>query len=635
MIKNKSYDCIVIGAGHAGVEAALASSRMGLKTLMISLSFDTVGEMSCNPAIGGVGKGQLVKEIDALGGEMGKAADRTAIQFRQLNASKGQAVRSSRCQSDREQYRLYMQSVVKKQKRLDFLADEAVEILVKNKKVKGIKTKKNKTVSSKTIIIAAGTFLNGKIHIVKKITQAGRINEPASIKLADSLKKIGLPLVNFKTGTPPRLDGKTINFKNLEIQHSDNPAVPFSFSTKEIPRNKELLPCYITATNEKTHKIIRSNMHKSPMYSGRINATGVRYCPSIEDKIKKFPDKKRHQVFLEPEGLDTDEYYPNGISTGLPEDVQEKIVYSIKGLQEVKINRFGYSIEHAVIPPTEIKHNLETKKIAGLFLSGQINGTTGYEEAAAQGLIAGINSSLKVKKKSPFILKRDEAYIGVLIDDLVTKGTEEPYRMFTSRVEYRLIIREDNADKRMSPYGYKFGLIKREDYKKIKEKYDFIKKEIEHLNTKKVSPGTYLDDVLKKIKSAPLKGPTTLSKILKRPGITYDAISGLDGKLKNLPKELVDQVEYEIKYEGYIKRQLTDVKRFRHIENIKIPENIDYSGIQGLSFEIREKLKRFSPKSLGQALRISGVTPAAISILMVYLKKKSEERSLKKKVFKK
>ena len=604
----------------------MAASRMGRATLMTTLFFDTIGQMSCNPAVGGVGKGQLVKEIDALGGEMGLAADRTGIQFRQLNASKGQAVRSSRCQSDRKQYKLYMQNVVRWQENLEVLEDEVDELVVKSGKVSGIKTKTYGMISCATVVITTGTFLKGRIHVGKQITPGGRAGEPNSTRLARSLEECGFPVVLFKTGTPPRLDGRTIDFSKLEPQYSDERPVPFSFRTLCIPPSQKLVPCHITYTNEQTHEIIKDNMHLSPMYSGQIQATGVRYCPSIEDKLKKFADKQRHQIFLEPEGLDTDEYYPNGISTGLPADVQEQFVRSIPGLENVKINRPGYSIEHGVVPPTELKLSLETKKVANLFLAGQINGTTGYEEAGAQGLIAGINAALKVKGEDPLILGRHESYIGVLIDDLTTKGTEEPYRMFTSRVEYRLIVREDNADRRLAKYGYELGLLREDAYRKVEEKYEWISKEIEHLKLVRVMPGTELDRELQRQNSSPLKQPTSLSDLLKRPEVTYAMIAPYDGQLKSAAQEIIDQVEYEIKYEGFIARQLKEVERFRHVENIKIPADIDYTAIQGLSIEIRQKLKQFLPANLGQAHRISGVTPAAISILMVYLRKKSEER---------
>ncbi|MCK5013413.1 MAG: tRNA uridine-5-carboxymethylaminomethyl(34) synthesis enzyme MnmG [Candidatus Omnitrophica bacterium] len=622
-----NYDCIVIGGGHAGVEAALAASRMGCSTLMVTFSFDTIGQMSCNPAIGGVGKGQLVKEIDALGGEMGLAADKTGIQFRQLNASKGQAVRSSRCQSDRKRYKLYMQDRIRDQNGLDVLEDEVNELLVKRGKIVGVKTEKGGKIKCASVVVAAGTFLHGRMHIGKTIIPGGRIEEPNSTRLAENIRDLGFEVLLFKTGTPPRLDGGTIDFSKLQGQYSDERPVPFSFRTPSIPPDQELLPCYITGTNKKTHQIIEENMHLSPMYSGQIQATGVRYCPSIEDKLKKFGGKSSHQVFLEPEGLQGNEYYPNGISTGLPADVQEEMVHSIAGLEHVNINRHGYSIEHGVIPATALRASLQTKKIKSLFLAGQINGTTGYEEAAAQGIMAGINAARSVKNEELFILARDESYIGVLIDDLVTKGTPEPYRMFTSRVEYRLIVREDNADHRMAKYGRQLGLLGEDVYRKVEEKYERIQKEIGHLRSTRVYPGTELDQKLILAKSAPLRQPTLLSDILKRPEVDYAMIAPFDGDLRDLSPQIVSQVEYEIKYEGFINRQLKDIERFRHIEKIRIPDKIDYDIIPSLSIEIRQKLKNFAPANLGQANRISGVTPAAISILMVYLKKFDQSRS--------
>lgn len=626
MVIQKNYDCIVIGGGHAGIEAALAPARMGCKTLLVTISFETIGQMSCNPAVGGVGKGQIVKEVDALGGEMGLAADKTAIQFRQLNSSKGQAVRSSRCQSDRVLYKEYMQRVVKEQANLDVLEDMAAELLVDNNEIVGLVTQDGAEIQSKTIIVTAGTFLNGRMHCGPEITPGGRIGEPASIRLAQSLADLGFEILTFKTGTPPRIDGRTINFDLLTPQESDEFPVPFSFKTESIPQDQKLLCCYITHTTEETHAIIKKNMHLSPMYSGQIkNATGVRYCPSIEDKLKKFPDKQTHQVFLEPDGLETDIYYPNGISTGLPADVQADMIHSIIGLEDAVILVPGYSIEHGVIPPTELTPSLETKKVKGLFLAGQVNGTTGYEEAAGQGIIAGINAALKVQGKDPFILGRNEAYIGVLIDDLVTKGTQEPYRMFTSRVEYRLIVREDNTDKRLCKYGHELGLLDKESYDKVCTKYRVIEEELEFLRSTKVLPSDEINGELKKRNSALLKYPAYLSDLLKRPEIDYKMIEMFGRRTDTLTKAMIESIEYEIKYEGFISRQIKDVEKFKHIEHIKIPKDIDYDSIQSISMEIRQKLKEFNPLNLGQANRISGVTPAAITVLMIYLKKMNLE----------
>ena len=618
---SQHFDVIVIGGGHAGVEAALAASRMGAATLMMTFSKHTIGQMSCNPAIGGVGKGQLVKEIDALGGEMGLAADRTGIQFRQLNASKGQAVRSSRCQSDRKRYKEYIQRVVLSQPNLSVIEDKAAEVIVTNGRVTGLKSEGGLTFACRTVVVTTGTFLRGRIHVGREITPAGRVGEPNSTRLADNFEDLGFEVVLFKTGTPPRIDGKSIDFSQLTPQFSDDVPVPFSFRTPEIPQDQPLLPCHITFTNERTHQIIADNMHLSPMYSGQIEATGVRYCPSIEDKLDKFSGKNSHHVFLEPEGLDTDEYYPNGISTGLPLAVQEEFVHSIAGLEHAVITQPGYSIEHGVVPPTSLKPNLETKTVGGLFLAGQINGTTGYEEAGAQGLMAGINATLYARDAEPFILRRDEAYIGVLIDDLTTKGTQEPYRMFTSRVEYRLIVREDNADKRLSGHGHRLGILDDRTYAGIEAKYALITREIRHLRETRIHPGKEINARLAEYSSSPLLQPASLADLIKRPELCYATVAPWDGELKDCPPKVIEQIEYELKYEGFIQRQLKDVEKFKHLENIRIPGELDYDAIPGLSIEVRQKLKCFTPLNLGQANRISGITPAAISLLMVYLRK--------------
>ncbi len=621
------YDIIVIGAGHAGIEAALASSRMGCKTLLVTLNAAAIGKMSCNPAIGGVGKGQLVKEIDALGGQMAKAADACGIQFRILNASKGAAVQSSRAQVDMQLYSDYMRKVVNKQDNLAILEAEVKGLLVKGNQIRGIITQKERGIESKAVVICPGTFLAGLIHIGLNHFSAGRINEPASIALADNLKELGFNLLRFKTGTCPRLDKDSIDFSGLIIQNGDDSPSPFSFSTKKITQKQ--VPCHITYTNKMTHEIIRANLSRSPLYAGIIKATGVRYCPSIEDKIVKFSDKERHQVFLEPQGYETNEVYPNGLSTSLPEDAQLEIIHSIAGLEKAKVARFGYGIEHTVVEPTQLYPTLETKLIKGLYLAGQINGTTGYEEAAAQGLVAGINAALGVKNKKPLVLDRASSYIGVLIDDLTTKGTAEPYRMFTSRVEYRLILREDNADLRLRKAGFELGLVDKRDYQKTQLKQEAVKKGIGFLRARRIKPTPEANKLLTSLKTAPLKRTATLEEILKRPQIGINDLNMLDCGI-DIPDYASQQVEIEVKYSGFIQRQLTEVEKFKNLEKIKLPQGLDYSFVTGLSREIREKLTRFRPFNLGQATRISGVTPAAISLLIVYLKKINDRHVIRK-----
>ncbi|MCX5702282.1 MAG: tRNA uridine-5-carboxymethylaminomethyl(34) synthesis enzyme MnmG [Candidatus Omnitrophica bacterium] len=613
------YDVIVIGAGHAGIEAALASSRMGCNTLMVTFKKNTIGLMSCNPAIGGIGKGQLVKEIDALGGEMAHATDSCGIQFRMLNASKGEAVQSLRAQVDRYRYQQYMQKIVENEDRLFIKEAEATKLIIDDTKVIGIVTDKNEAINSDTVIICPGTFLDGLIHVGLNHFSAGRINEPASFGLAQNLKELGFNLLRFKTGTCPRLDKKTIDFSKLIVQEADPSPCPFSFSTKEITQKQ--VPCHITYTNQNTHNIIKNNLNRSPLYAGIIKATGVRYCPSIEDKIVKFADKERHQIFLEPEGYETDEVYPNGLSTSLPEDVQLEMLHSIEGLKEVRVIRFGYGIEHTVVEPTQLYPTLETKLFRNLYLSGQINGTTGYEEAAAQGLVAGINAALRIKGKEPLILDRASSYIGVLIDDLTTKGTDEPYRMFTSRVEYRLILRQDNADLRLNKIGYDLGLITKEDYLKTQEKTEAIKRGINILRNTRLKPSLEFNRELERLKTKPIKKPVTIEELLKRPEITLVNLRSLDHLNLDIPEFAYQQIEIEVKYSGFIERQLREVGRFRNLEKIKLPQGLDYADISGLSREIKEKLNKLKPLNLGQASRISGVTPAAISILMVYLRK--------------
>lgn len=627
--KAGKYDVVVIGAGHAGCEAALASARLGCKTVIFSINLDSVANMPCNPNIGGTAKGHLVREIDALGGEMGKCADKTFIQSRILNSAKGPAVYSLRAQVDRQRYQTEMKKTLERQENLDIKQAEIVDLLFDGKKVCGVKTYTGAIYDAKAVVIATGTFLGGKIIIGDISFSSGPDGMFPANKLTDCLKEKGIDILRFKTGTPPRVKRSSIDFSKMEEQPGDPIIEPFSFETDEI--EKEQISCWLTYTNSKTHEIIRENLHRSPLYSGQIEGIGTRYCPSIEDKVVRFADKERHQVFIEPMGLDTDEMYVQGLSTSLPEDVQEKILRSVPGLENVSIMRSGYAIEYDCIRPDQLKLSLEIKELEGVFAAGQINGSSGYEEAAGQGLIAGINAAFKVMQKSPFTLDRSDAYLGVLIDDIVTKSLQEPYRIMTSRAEYRLLLRQDNADLRLTQMGYDIGLISEERYRKFLDKKKAIEQEIEVLKRTIVAPTEEVNSFLKSKGSSQIISGASLYDLLKRPEIKYEDLKTIAPNMKELEKRVQEQVAIAIKYEGYIKRQKEQIEKFKRTEQKKIPEDIDYSSIYGLSIEAQQKLSRLRPESIGRASRIAGISPADINILFIYLQQFGRKKAADEK----
>lgn len=617
----KKYDIAVIGAGHAGIEAALAASRLGAQTVCFTVNLDWVGNMPCNPSIGGTSKGHLVREIDALGGEMGKAADKNSIQIRMLNLGKGPAVHSLRAQIDRREYSKYMKHTLEKQENLDLKQAEIVDLIKKDDGLFYLTTQLEAVYSAKAVVLATGTFLGGRVYIGDVSYESGPDGMFPATRLSEALKKMNIPIRRFKTGTPSRVNRRSVDFSELEVQYGDENPVPFSFDTDEKDLNNSSV-CHITYTNEETKRIILENIHRSPLYSGKIEGVGPRYCPSIEDKIVRFSEKERHQLFIEPCGEDTEELYLQGMSSSLPEDVQLKFLRSIKGLENVEVMRTAYAIEYDCVDPLSLKSSLEFTEIDGLFGAGQFNGSSGYEEAAAQGLIAGINAARKVTGKEPLLLDRASSYIGTLIDDLVTKGCSDPYRMMTSRSEYRLLLRQDNADIRLMPYGFEVGLVSEERYQRLLEKLRLIAEEKERCESVTIAPSEELNKILVSRETAPMNTGIRLSELIKRPQLDYAVLAPFDKTRPSLPRDVAEQVEIELKYEGYIKRQNAKVEEMRRLEVKKIPPDIDYDDVYSLRLEAREKLKKVRPESVGQALRISGVSPSDISVLIVYLSRK-------------